>query len=366
VPVKPLELLMITFTSTCSRRRRSLVIAILVLLVLAGCSDVPLDMHRQDPFLVVPVAETEPMPHSGDSADDPAIWVHPIDPARSTIIGTDKRGGLAVYDLDGTQLQYLAAGEMNNVDLRGGFPLGGQRVGLVVAGDRAGDNLAIYRVDAQTRQLQDVAARHMATTAPYGLCMFHSGETDTFYVFVNSKEGVVEQWELFDNGHGQVDGRKVRAFAVGEKTEGCVADDGLGRLYIGAEDHGIWRYGAAPDDGVGWVRVDVTGLGGHLTAQVEGLTIVYGLGRDGYLIASSQGNNTYVVYRRDDNAYVATFAIVAGYGIEGVADTDGIDAVAVDLGPGFPEGVFVAQDGKNDGNNHNFKLIPLQAILAQS
>jgi 3-phytase len=367
VLVKPLELLMIACTSTCSRqRRRSLVLAILGLLILAGCSDAPLDTHHPDPFLVVPAAETEPMPHSGDSADDPAIWVHPIDPARSTIIGTDKRGGLAVYDLEGTQLRYLPDGEMNNVDLRRGFPLSGQRVGLVVAGDRAGDNLAIYRVDAQTRQLQDVAARRMATTGPYELCMFHSRETDTFYVFVNNKEGVVEQSDLFDNGHGQVDARVVRTFAVGEKTEGCVADDGLGRLYIGAEDHGIWRYGAAPDDGVGRVRVDVTGLGGHLTAQVEGLTIVYGAGRDGYLIASSQGNNTYVVYRRDDNAYVATFAIVAGYGIDGVADTDGIDAVAVDLGPGFPEGVFVAQDGENDGNNHNFKLIPLQAILAQS
>jgi myo-inositol-hexaphosphate 3-phosphohydrolase len=143
VLVKPLERLMIAFTLTYSRRRRSLVLAILGLLVLAGCSEAPLDTHHSDPFLVIPAAETEPMPHTGDSADDPAIWVHPIDPARSTIIGTDKRGGLAVYDLDGTQLQYLLDGAMNNVDLRGGFPLSGQRVGLVVAGDRAGDNLAI-------------------------------------------------------------------------------------------------------------------------------------------------------------------------------------------------------------------------------
>ena len=33
--------------------------------------------------------ETEPVPHGGDAADDPAVWVNPDDPARSAIIGTD-------------------------------------------------------------------------------------------------------------------------------------------------------------------------------------------------------------------------------------------------------------------------------------
>ena len=59
---------------------------------------------------VTATVETEPVPHSGDSADDPAIWIHPTDPAQSMIIGTDKHGGLAVYDLAGAQLQYLADG----------------------------------------------------------------------------------------------------------------------------------------------------------------------------------------------------------------------------------------------------------------
>ncbi|HEV2950851.1 MAG TPA: phytase, partial [Actinomycetota bacterium] len=62
--------------------------------------------------------ETDPVAHGGDAADDAAIWVHPTDPALSTIIGTDKLGGLAVYDLSGAQLQLLdPARRMNNVDL---------------------------------------------------------------------------------------------------------------------------------------------------------------------------------------------------------------------------------------------------------
>ena len=44
-------------------------------------------------FELSAAVETQPVGHSGDAADDPAIWVNPVDPARSTIIGTDKLGG---------------------------------------------------------------------------------------------------------------------------------------------------------------------------------------------------------------------------------------------------------------------------------
>ncbi|MBK8315004.1 MAG: phytase [Acidobacteria bacterium] len=33
------------------------------------------------------------------------------------------------------------------------------------------------------------------------------------------------------------------------------------------------------------------------------------------------------------------------------------------LGPAFPYGLFVAQDGFNDKGNQNFKLVPLQLIV---
>ena len=54
------------------------------------------------------------------TADDPAIWVHPTNPALSVVIGTNKRteGGLHVFDLNGVQLQFVSGGKHNNVDLR--------------------------------------------------------------------------------------------------------------------------------------------------------------------------------------------------------------------------------------------------------
>ncbi|MGH8947909.1 MAG: phytase, partial [Acidimicrobiia bacterium] len=78
--------------------------------------------------------ETDPVPSGGD-ADDPAIWVHPTDPALSIIIGTDKEGGLAVHDLDGNQIQFVSGIQPNNVDIRHGVLLGGQPIDLVVSSD---------------------------------------------------------------------------------------------------------------------------------------------------------------------------------------------------------------------------------------
>ena len=99
--------------------------------------------------------------------------------------------------------------------------------------------------------------------------------------------------------------------------------------------------------------------GGHLEAEVEGLAIAYGPGRSGYLIASSQGNNSFAVYRREDNDYVKTFTIEGADGIDAVEETDGIEVTTRDLGEAFPDGLLVAHDGSDDGGRTNFKLVPL-------
>ena len=290
-------------------------------------------------FQVVAAVETDPAPNSGDAADDPAIWVHPTDPAQSTIIGTDKQGGIAVYDLAGRQLQYLPDGNLNNVDLRDGFLLGGEAVTLVTASNRSNDSIAIYRVNPNSRLLENVAARAVPTLTAYGACMYRSPVTGTFYYFGNSPAGDVEQWELFDAGGGQVDARRVRTFDVGTRTEGCVADDELGHLYIGEEDVGIWKYGAELGAGAARTLVDTTRGRGRLANDVEGLTIAYGARGTGYLIASSQGDDTFAVYRREgNNAYVAQFEITAGACVDRVTTTDGIDVTTQSLGPAFPRG----------------------------
>jgi 3-phytase len=308
--------------------------------------------------------ETDPVPSDGDAADDPAIWVHPTDPSLSLIIGTDKKGGLAVYDLTGKQIQYLPDGRMNNVDLRYDFSLSGKPVDLVTTGNRSADTIVAYRVNPQTRNLENVSGQGFKVgISVYGSCMYHSPVNGKYYVYVDSQSGKVEQWELIDNSSGGVEGELVRTFEVGSQTEGCVADDDTGDFYIGEENVGVWKYGAEPGDGDSRSKIDSTGSGGHLTADVEGLTIYYASGETGYLIASSQGSNEFVVYERQGNhKYIMTFKVAAGNGIDAVSETDGIDVTNFSLGPIFPHGLFVAQDGRNDDGNQNYKLVSWEAI----
>jgi 3-phytase len=309
--------------------------------------------------------ETEPVPSDGDAADDPAIWVHPTDPALSTIIGTDKEGGLAVYDLSGGQIQYLSGIQPNNVDLRYDFPLGGQSVDLVVTSDRGDDAVTLHLVDPQTRQLVEAGPPIASGLDVYGVCMYRSPDTGDFYVFATSNgAGPVRQWRLADSG-GRVTATQVRDLDMGSTAEGCVADDDLAYLYVAEEDVGIWKYEAEPEAGAARVAVDE--VGSSLEADVEGLTIYYGPDGAGYLIASSQGSGEYAAYERaGDNHHVTSFQIVDSASIDGTTDTDGIDVMSAPLGARFPNGLFVAQDGDNDTGNQNFKLVPWESVAGSA
>jgi 3-phytase len=313
---------------------------------------------------VTAAVETEPVDVGGDAADDPAIWVNTADPAKSLVIGTNKQRGLAVYDLSGKQLQFLADGRMNNVDLRDGFVLGGRKVALVTAGNRIGNVIAIYALDPESRTLTNVAARRIETAQAYGSCMYRSAKTGKFYYILANKVGTVEQWELFDDGKGKVDAKRVRTFKVGGQLEGCAADDELGHLYVGEELQGIWKYGAEPDAGDARTSVATASAAGPLVADVEGIAIASTGPGTGYVFVSSQGNHSFVVYRREgSNDYVSRFKVVDGEKVDGAAETDGLDVTTANLGPAFPKGLLVVQDGFNDKGNQNFKLVPLQSVL---
>ncbi len=325
----------------------------------------PMSLHAQT-VPVPAVVETEPVPSSGDAADDPAIWIHPTDPSLSLIIGTDKQAGLAVYDLAGVELQFIASGRPNNVDVRYDFPLDDELVDIVAVGNRTANTIDVYRVNPATRQLEDVTAGPISVgvNEPYGFALYRSCATDNFYALVNDPYGHVEQWRLFDNGAGLVTAELVRAFSVGLQTEGMAADDTFGQLYIAEEDVGIWRYGAEPNAGEDRVLVDETGMAGYLTADVEGLTIYQTSAGGGYLLASSQGSAEFVIYTRHQNTYVMTFEVVPFGDIDGVSGTDGIDVMSAALGTAFPQGLFIVQDHWNPGGNQNFKLIAWEMIAS--
>jgi 3-phytase len=324
----------------------------------------------QSPYATV---ETEAFPtggtfDGGDVADDSAIWTNPADPAHSAVIADNKdpaTGGIAVFDMAGHLLQFRPDGQIGNVDLRQDVPLGGRRVVLVGANNRTTNTLGFWTLDPATRQLTPVAARDIPRLSPnYGFCMYRSPQSGKVYAFVSQAGGgQLEQYELFDNG-ARVDARRVRTLDVGSQSEGCVADDDLGQLYVGEEDVGIWKYDAEPSGGSARSQVDRVG-GGQLVADVEGLTLAYGANGTGYLLASSQGDSAIAVYARTgDNPFVKRFSITGNGGIDAVSDTDGIDVTSANTGPGFAHGLLVAHDAANSGaSTSNLKYVPLEQIL---
>lgn len=321
--------------------------------------------------LVQPTMETEPVDHAGDAADDPAIWIHPSDPAKSAIIATDKKGGMLVYDLSGKRLQYLPDGRMNNVDLRGGFKLGGRRVTLVAASDRTRKAIALYTIDPETRQLTSVADGVQATglSDPYGLCMYRDRKGGTF-VFVSDPQGLVRQWKLTATPAGKVRAQAVRDLRFDTQTEGCVADDATGALYVAEEDVALWKLGADAKTGAARKAIARIADNPALKDDLEGVGLYAQPGGKGYLVVSSQGNNTYAVFRREgDNAYVGSFGVAANddAGIDGISGTDGLDVSSASLGAGLESGAFVAQDDDNVASpgRQNFKLVPWSAIAAK-
>ena len=314
------------------------------------------------------VIETEHVPSKGDAADDPAIWVHPTRPEKSLVLGTDKKGGLNVFNLDGRRTQIVSDGSRpNNVDIIYNFPLGGKTVDLAVAGTRSQKRpgIAFWRIDPENGRLTELgpipAFKVLGEGEPYGSCVYKSPKDRAVYVFVTSKDGDVEQYRLESDGDASVRGKKVRELKVGSTTEGCVTDFDLGWLYVGEEKVGIWKYGAEPDSGSS--RTLVARVGDHgLTADVEGLTIYYGPGSKGYLIASSQGASAFQVYERDSpHRFVLTVDPSAG-AISDVGETDGIDVTSAAISPRFPHGLFVCQDGRGKNGFQNFKFFAWDEI----
>ncbi len=311
------------------------------------------------PGIVTASVETPPVVASRDAADDPAIWVHPDDPALSVVIGTDKDAGfLFGYDLDGIELWRVQhAGQPNNVDVRGNL------VGCSLSSTR---EIAFYLMDPETRTLTKLGEIEVNVDSSYGFTFYRSPTSGKLYAFVSGRRRKIEQYEIQTN---PLSGTLVRTLNT-LKGEGMAADEETGKLFMVEETSGLFVYDAEPTGGQARTTIEKTGSP-LLVGELEGVTIYYAAGGKGYVIVSDQGANRYVVFNRTaPYAHVGTFEITThpdapGPGAhDGTSETDGIHVLNLALGDNFPFGVFVAQDGSNTrpNENQNFKLVPWERI----
>jgi 3-phytase len=304
-------------------------------------------------------AETARVAGSGDAADDPAIWVAP-DPSQSLILGTDKTLGLYVFDLDGQIRQFLAAGRLNNVDLRDGFIAGGRQQVLVIATDRTTVSLAVFLLDPTSGTVMAAPGGLIPLDIgdPYGACLTQMRD-GRFMAAVTGAEGELRQVQIAAGPNGQIVSRVVRRMQLESIAEGCVFDDRTGDLYVAEEERGIWRLPADPAHGDELVLVHPVD-NDALVADVEGLAIYAEGEDDGWLIASSQGDSAYALFALPGGRYIHRVRIGGGL-IDAVTGTDGLEATSRPL-PGYPRGIIVVQDDKDDSGGQNFKIVDWHEI----
>ncbi|MBC7993653.1 MAG: phytase [Rhizobacter sp.] len=306
--------------------------------------------------VVKPRVQTAPVAQFGDAADDPAIWRHATDATRSLVLATDKKRGLAVYDLLGRERQFLPVGRVNNVDLRQAVLLGNERIDIAAATQRDDNTVLLWRIGAEG-ELSELARLPTGFNDIYGICL-HRNPAGALEVFVNDKSGAYQQLRVERRGD-EVVGAKLREFKLASQPEGCVADDEARQVFLGEEKRGVW---ALPTDARSTAKPQlVLPVGGLLHADVEGMGLYRGATQS-WLVVSSQGNNSFVVL---DAAppYRVRGAFRIGMNldarIDGVSETDGLDVSSASFGPGFERGLLVVQDGFKQlpSGPQNFKYV---------
>jgi 3-phytase len=330
-----------------------LFLCLLAATMLAGCATTP-QVASLPAVSVTASGETEPVGTSNaDAADDPAIWRNRADPSQSLIVGTDKKAGLYVYGLDGKRRSFFAAGLVNNVDLVDLGPAG-VIVGASDRNDLANAAIQIFRLDTASGALTLLAKGPAGAGEGYGFCMAQVG--GRLLAYAPLKNGTIT--ETLIELAAEPKFTLLRTLQVATQPEGCVVDPRDGTLYVGEEGRGIWRFAPSATEG----KLVAVADGKQLVVDVEGLALLPEGENGGWLVASSQGDNAFVLYRLPDMTPAGRFRIGKG-AFGAVEETDGIDLVAGGFGPAYPDGLFVAQDGINRPLAQNFKLVSWRAIL---
>lgn len=362
------------------------VLAVSSLALLAACAtDMPVNTDPSDPEVIgyepiedlppetdmsVPGVtadmETVPVETFDDAADDPAFWIDPINPSASLLLGTDKKAGLYAYSLNGSVKQFLPIGALNNVDVRQGVTIDGWTGDLAAATNRTDDSVTLFTI-TESGWITEAGRFSSLAEEPYGFCM--GDIAGDVLLVVTYKDGKLELHRV-DQVDGGVAATHLETVKLDSQLEGCVFDDSNAGLFVGEENAGITRFTldmSASLPLVDAARIDLVGSRTGIVADIEGLTIYRANETEGYLLASSQGNNTYAAYDRQTGKFVARFRIASDVesGIDGAEETDGIDVTAFPL-PGYPAGAFAVQDGYNDpaGQAQNYKLVDWRKIEA--
>lgn len=300
--------------------------------------------------------------------DDPAIWINPSDVSQSLIIGTDKDtdGALYVFNLEGKIIEEKTVRNLkrpNNVDVEYGLILNGTPTDITVTAERETNKIRVFSLpDMKAIDNGGIDAfAEEELRAPMGVSLYKRPTDGTIFVIVSRKEGPLEnylwQYLLKDDGNGNVIAEKVREFGnySGHKEiEAIAVDDQLGYIYYSDEQVGVRKYYADPDNPDADKELGIIYTGDYWEDN-EGISIYTTGDETGYILVSDQAANRFRIYSREgtpaiidpedpeDNepAKPHLHKLIKIVNVS-TNNSDGSEATNVNLGPNFPNGMFVA------------------------
>lgn len=308
---------------------------------------------------IKPVVVTQPVPYD---SDDPAIWIHPLNPSQSLIIGTDKGsddglGGLYVFDLEGrldSARSVPGLQRPNNVDVAYGLQLGTRNVDIAVATVRGDNQIKVFSlpdmVSIDGGGIEVFVGEEKRS--PMGIALYTDPVTGAIDAIVSRKSGPTDgtylwQYRLEEGADGNVTGRLVRTFGAftGKKEiEAVAVDNERGFVYYSEEGVGVRKYHAHSDSTSSELNFFAQR---DVREDHEGLSLFKREDGTGYLLLSDQQARRFNVYTREgDNTLICSVDV-------SVRESDGSEMTSRALGETFAQGLFVAMS--DDRTFHYYK-----------
>lgn len=275
--------------------------------------------------------------------DDPAIWINPENAENSMIVGTDKEtgGGLYVFDLNGKIVRKVTGLQRpNNVDIEYGLDFNGKKIDIAATTERETNKVKIYQLPNMEEIGEFTVFDGEQERSPMGIALYKNPASGEIFAVVGRKSGPADgylwQYKLTSKD-GKISAEVARKFGKYsglKEIESIAVDDELGYIYYSDEQFGVHQYHADPQKGNDELLV----FGKKdFVSDVEGISIFPASEKTGFILVSNQQADTFNVYLRENPSAGRIAQIPVS-----TKESDGSDVTAVNLGPKFPNGVFVA------------------------
>jgi len=345
-------------------------IVVLITLILAASCGQNQSSESRNLTELEPLYVTEKVSYD---SDDPAIWVHLENPAKSLILGTDKKengqGGLFVFNLEGKiDTSLVGFDRPNNVDVEYGLISPSDTFDIAVLTERQQAKIRVVRLPDM--KIIDNGGIPVFEDDDHnrvmGVALYKRPSDNAVFAIVSRKENpgndndYLYQYRLSADSTGMVSGKLVRKFGhfsgVSE-IEAIAVDDELGYVYYADEGHAIRKYYADPNQNNN--ELASFGLEGFVDDR-EGISI-YKTGQGkGYILVSDQEAQEFHIFPREGTeSNPHKHPLLKVIKVQ-AASSDGSEVTHIALNEDFPNGIFVAMS-----DNKTFEIYPWEVIAGE-